>query len=201
MALTTIENVKTKLGVSSSTHDSVLTILVAQVDAMILKWLGRNIEEAEYTEYPDGYSSKRIRLKQQPVTEIESVRVDARRLFTASNTLLVADVDYKLQNGMLYRLNGVWPATRENRWGLLADAQVPSVGLIQVVYTAGYDPVPADVTLAADMLVVKLFRLRKKGEAMLSESLEDYSYSRNDVGGDLMRDVVGLLSPYKRRRI
>lgn len=201
MALTTVANVKTKLGISSSTHDTVLTSLVAQVDAMISKWLGRNIEEAEYTEYPDGYSSKRIRLKQQPAVEIESVRVDALRLFTASSTLLVADVDYKLVNGMLYRLNGVWPSTRENRWGLLADAQVPSNGLIQVVYTAGYDPVPADVTLAADMLAVKLFRLRKKGEVMSSESLEDYSYSRNDVGGDMMRDVVGLLAPYKRRRI
>lgn len=201
MALTTVANVKTKLGISSSTHDTVLTTLVEQVDTMILKWLGRNIEQSSYTEYPDGYSGKRIRLKQQPATAITSVRVDALRQFTAANTLLAENVDYKLVNGMLYRLNGVWPATRENRWGLLADAQVPSVGLIQVVYTAGYNPVPADVTLAADMLVVKLFRLRKKGEAMLSESLEDYSYSRNDVGGDLMRDVVGLLAPYKRRRI
>jgi len=178
----------------------VLEALIVQVDAMILKWLGRNIEEDTYVEYPEGYGSRRIRLKQQPVTAVSEVRIDSLRQFTATNTLLAAS-EYQIVNGMLFRLTGTWPNSRENRWGLLADATVPSVGMVKVTYTAGYDPVPDDVTLAADMLVVKLFRLRKKGEAMLSESLEDYAYSRGDPGGDLMRDVRGLLAPYRRLRI
>lgn len=201
MALTSVSNVKAKLGITATTYDAVLTTLVAQVDAMILRWLGRNIEEDEYVEYPNGYGSKQIRLKQQPVTAISEVRIDSQRLFTGSNTLLTAGTDYALVNGMLFRINGVWPNARENKWGLLADATVPSVGIIKVTYTAGYDPVPDDVILAADMLTIKLFGIRKDGEELTSESLEDYSYSRGDSGGDLMRDVKGLLAPYRRRVI
>lgn len=201
MSLTSLSNVKTKMGLSVSTYDDVLNALIVQVDTTIKNHLGRSIEEASYTEYPFGYGTKRLRLKEKPVTAITSVRVDTSRLFTASNTLLTVDVDYKLIDGMLFRLNGTWPPAVENKWGLLTNAVVPSTGIIQVVYTAGYSTVPDDIVLAADMLVIKLFGQRKDGEELLSESLEDYSYSRGDSGGDLLKDVRSLLAPYRRIRI
>lgn len=206
MALTTLSNVKAKLGITSTDYDDVLQSLVEQVDALILKYLGRNIETAQYTEYPNGRGTRRIRLKQYPATSVSSVRLDYLRQFVADSTLLVNGTDYTLVNGMLLRLNGVWPNARENRWGLLYDATVESIGIIKVVYTAGYDTVPADLTLAADMLVSKLFKISEDGELLASESLEDYSYSRGGSGdaidgNPLINDVRGLLAPYKRRLI
>lgn len=202
MALTSVSNVKTKLGISGTGEDTLLTALVAQADAMIKRWCDRAIESATFTEYPQGYGSRMLRLQEQPVTSITSVYVDSQRQFAAS-TLLDAS-QYTLVNNALIRVGGVWPASRENRFGLLYDAQVPSVGVIKVTYVAGYVTVPSDIVAAADMLVARLYAMRQTGDLMQSENLEDYGYARgSDAGtnGDILRSVRGILAPYRRLRI
>ena len=179
-----------------------LTALVEQADAAIKKYCGRTLESATFTEYPKGYHTRSLRLKEQPVTSITSVHVDSLREFNAS-TLLTAGTDYQLINNMLFRVNGVWPGARENRFGLLFDAQVPSDGVIKVVYVAGYATVPADLTLAADMLVAYLLQSRISAAPYNSESLEDYSYSRDGAGNEPMipATIRAYLAPYVRRLI
>lgn len=202
MALTTVSNVKTKLGISGSTEDTVLTALVAQSEAVILRWLNRNIEQATYTEYPRGYGSQTLRLRQQPVASITSVHVDPQRQFAAST--LLATSEYTLVNSALIRVGNVWPSSRENRFGLLYDAHTPSVGVIKVVYVAGYAAVPADITAAADMLTARMYAMRQTGDLLQSENLEDYGYARggdSGTGGDVLRNVKALLAPYRRLRL
>lgn len=203
MALTTLTQVKTKLGISGTSEDAVLTALVAQADRAIKTWTRRSLESTSSVEYPRGYGTKTLRLREQPVTSVTEVRIDVTRVFTSSLTLLTADVDYKLINGMLYRLNGVWPAARENRIGLLADALIPSDGVIKVSYIGGYATLPDDLVLAADMLVAHLYKMRQDGEAMISESLEDFSYTRGSGDGDPdpLRHIKRLVAPYRRLTI
>lgn len=200
MALTTLTAVKLKLGISTTTYDTVLTSLITQASAAIKKRCRRELEAADYTEYPQGFGTRKLLLKEKPINSVASVRIDPTRAFTASNTLLTADVDYKIQRNVLYRLNNVWPAARQNIFGLLADAVVPSDGIIKVVYNAGYSPIPDDLAAACELVVARWFGEAKDGEPMSSESLEDYSYSRatgaNDA--DPLGYVMPLLRPYIR---
>ena len=49
MALTTLADLKTYLGISDSSEDALLNLLIADADAAILGYIGRTIEQATLT--------------------------------------------------------------------------------------------------------------------------------------------------------
>lgn len=201
--LSTLGGVKAKLGIANTTQDALLTTLIEQTDARIRTYCAREFESATFTEYPTCYGTRQMRLKQKPIISITSIHVDSTRVF-AANSLLTAGTDYSLVDGKVLRVGTVWPNATENRYGLLANAQVPAVGVVKVVYAAGYATIPPDVVLASDLLIALEYRSRKLGGPTQSESLEDYSYARDGttVGAVGLPGVVaGLLAPYVRRRI
>lgn len=197
---TDLDTVKTKLGISGTGSDAILTTLIEQATALIQTRCRRQLLSATYTEYPQGFGNRKLLVKEKPITSITSIRIDPTRAFTADSTLLTAGVDYALDGQTIFRLNGTWPAARQNTFGLLADAVVPSDGIIKVVYVAGYSDVPADLAMACELLVARLFSEMREGEPLASESLEDYSYSRaggaNDA--DPLAYILPLIRPYVR---
>ena len=76
MALTTLADLKTYLGISDSSEDALLNLLIADADAAILGYIGRTIEQATLTEYYSGDGPQMLVLKQRPVTAVTSVHVD-----------------------------------------------------------------------------------------------------------------------------
>ena len=68
MALTTLADLKTYLGISDSSEDALLNLLIADADAAILGYIGRTIEQATLTEYYSGDGTQMLVLKQRPVT-------------------------------------------------------------------------------------------------------------------------------------
>lgn len=140
------------------------------------RYTRRTFESAEATEYydwPSPGSRPEIRLKRRPVTAVASVRIDPRGgagqiddTF-GSDTLLTDGEDYAFDGeaGLLtiIRARSDWPmaafsffasAGQPFPYGSNLRNQRPNT--IQVTYTAGYNPVPADVKMAVAQLVAWL---------------------------------------------
>ena len=217
MSLTTKATIKTLIGVSDTSLDAVIDLLIPQAEAIIKGYLKREIEEATYTEYYSGSGDQIIVLNQTPVQSIPSVNEDSggyygdgTDVFPASS-LLVEGTDYVLRkddatntevskSGILYRIGKAWPRPYSRLRGQLASAPGLGLGNIKVVYVAGWATVPADITFAANKLVTSMLASRKLQGRVESESIEDYSYTLAgaDDEAKMLDSVKGSLARYKK---
>lgn len=201
--LSTLAKVKAHLG-ETVLSDALLSTWLAAIDARVKRYLRQNVETATYVEYPRCLGNKWIRLRESPVQSITSVYVDPTFVFAAAS-LLTDGTDYTVINNRLYRIDGTWPRNIVRRRGDLAASSEPSEGAVKVTYVAGYDDVPADVTLAVNLIVARLAIVaRTGGQSMQSQSLEDYSYTLAGLpesqGEDqLLGPVLPMLKPFRRR--
>lgn len=216
MALTTVSIVKTHLGISGSTEDTLLTQLVAEADALIKSQLKQPIESATYTEFYAGNGERLLPLKQRPVSSITSIHLDSDGYYGdgsgafATADLLTAGTDYVLvrdqsggnsKSGLVAKIGGVWPRPSAATQGLLAQHPGLALGNIKVVYVAGYLTVPKDLEWLANQVVADMRRTRKQGVALSSERLDYYSYSvgesATEVSASAMAEVRKVAARYR----
>lgn len=167
MALTTLPSLKCFLGIKSNAEDARLQAMIDMADAAIKEYLGRDIEQATYTEFYSGDGTPLLILRQRPVVSIATIHVDSAAYYGqatgafAAATLLVAGTDYAIvfdkavagvavsRRGIVERINSVWPlaistgafypAWSEQRTGGLShEPPFPRAGNIKAVYVAGY---------------------------------------------------------------
>ena len=160
--LSTLEKVKSYLGVTGSGEDTLLGELLGAASARIRGHCGREITSATYTEQYDGRGLGRIVLVQRPATSITTVHDALDRAFDSGS--LVDSDDYTL-----YGEEGIVeldPARAGFQDG---------VRNVQVVYVAGYSTVPADVDLAARILSAHWYnRLKAGADGLSKEALDKY---------------------------
>ena len=171
----------------------VIDTLIDEVSADMLSRMGRNIEEADYTEYHSGDGGRRIHLRQGPLVSITSVETIAysnvgdARFETETEVDPSYYVECGIQSeghqmlGSLYRITGCWPVGARN---------------IKVVYRAGFATVPEDIASAATNRVIELFNTR--GSVGLESTLEGDSGSIeiNPVAVSI-RQYMNAISAYK----
>lgn len=117
MALISLSDAKTTLGISGTAEDSKLTIMIAAASAAVQRYCGRDFESQTYgtgattayssggdSGYYNGDNSRFLILRQRPVTSITSIYSDPTGYFGdnpdgayAASTLLVAGTDYALR--------------------------------------------------------------------------------------------------------
>lgn len=219
MALASLTDVKTHLGISGTTYDTQLTFWLNAALSAVINYCGTSFETATRTEYysPDGYI---IRLRNGPVQSVTSVYEDASAAWNqnpdgafGSDTLLVAGQDYALvedqgettlardfvsRSCLLRRLGKPWarryPQSRTIGFlnYQLSIPDLPAIGAVKVVYISGYSTVPAAITQAV-CWEVDAYRQRAghSGGMMTQESLGEYSYQLANIQNDLKG---GLLS-------
>ena len=214
MSLTSISAVKTLLGISDSSQDTLLTQLLAGVDATIKQALRRDIEQATYTEFYSGDGTEVLALNQYPVSSITSIHEDPDGYFTesafTSDDLLTADVDYALvrmsstaggKSGLVRRIGALWPRPSIRTQQFLSAFPGAAAGNIRVVYVAGFATVPADLAMAANQLVIRAYNQRSNGgSGIQQESYEDasVSYFNPTDSASLLGTVESILRSYRR---
>ena len=72
-ALTSLSNLKSWLGITTSTDDAVLEAAIDRATSRIESYLERNIKERSYAEWRSGEGVSTIRLYQWPVSQVTSV--------------------------------------------------------------------------------------------------------------------------------
>lgn len=221
MALTTRTSVKLLAGWASvTTYDDRIDDLITKVGAFIVKWLDRIVEaEVGVVEYPVAYGTGTFRLRNTPVTftNLTSIYYDVGANFGrgsgdfSSTTLLTEGTDYVLrvdQNdgvtslcGIVERINGTWAGRLTRERGHLAASTEPRRGHIKVTLSPGWSTVPADIALAANLLIIRVIQMGPRGYVLMNESYAGYSYGLNPPkSGDMLLtpEILDLLLPYKR---
>ena len=175
--LTTLANVKTWLGVTTTTDDAVLARLISAASGFIQTWLNRTIGLNAYSEVRNGPGGTRLVFANPPVTAVSGVTVDGVAIPAATGS---DDAGYLFDSRILY--------LRGHRFG-------PGVQNVSISYTAGYAVVPPEIEQAAIELVALRYRERDRtGYSSRSLSGESAAF----VAKDLPPDVQTVLGKYQK---
>lgn len=187
-SLISIAEYKVWAGISGTSQDALLTVLVDAVSMEVRRWCDRNttngFESMSRTERYDGNDEQTIQLMEWPVTAVTSVTV-----YTAGGDTDVLDADtYRFDgdSGVLSRID-----PRLARFPVTAFGTVNSTFSVQpwfergfnnieVVYTGGYATIPADLKMACYRLTDLAYTARGRNMGIQSESLGSYSYTNFD---------------------
>lgn len=110
------------------------------------------------------------------------------------------------ESGLVRFINGQLFVNRERPTYSLSTKLIPTYGAVKLVYTAGYATVPPAVKGALNIIVRKLFNMRKDGAPAVSESLNGYAITRQSsatANGVLFGDptVRDMLKTFCRPQI
>ncbi len=147
MPLDTLANVKQSLGITGSDDDDLLEQLQAAADDFVSRHCGRSFLGGSFTEFHPG-GGRLIFLREFPVSEVTSVRVDPKREF-GTDTILDSDRFYlHPDRGVIESLGGpfLWSS---------------SPGTVRVEYATATGQVPASVQRAYAELVGHWYRQAK----------------------------------------
>jgi hypothetical protein len=154
----------------------------------IKTYCARQLSQQTYSEVWDGQASDVIIPREYPIQSITSIKYSGNNDFSTADSLPTGAYAFD-----------------EEYITLLGDAVTPrGRGLIQVVYSAGYSPVPYDIQQACLMQAQYLFKMQgKEGGDFLGLSsigkMGETATKDSSIGKTgLAADVIGILSPYKR---
>ena len=219
-ALTTLQDVKLELGLSSTdvSGDRYLTTLINAVSSQIEVFLQRTLSKVTgYEETIPGYGNYKIRVSRTPVlsvTSVELIQVATPSIFYPfdMSNLIIENANA----GILYYPAG-WPWTAPLTQTIKPDPisgqEWPS---IKVTYDGGYDlpasaspTLPADIERAATVAVSSSYRMRGRDRGVKSEDLMSYKVTYEDTGlgeatlhklypaSSFPEEVVQMLVPYR----
>ncbi len=81
------------------------------------------------------------------------------------------------ESALVRSLRWYWGYQAYRPLNKLAAQVTPIAGAIKATYTAGYTTIPASIKMAVNLIVRKLFNMRRNGLPFSGEALNSYSYS------------------------
>ena len=187
--LVTLERARLEPALAEITDDALLTERITSAQLQIEGWCHRKFELQEHTDviYTDGEARRSIFLPQFPVTEVREIEIVNRdytsTVYSLEDSAIVPDGFYLRQDtGELIAINKIY------------------FNEVRVTYTAGFDPVPADVQEAClKLLILTTYDGSIDAEygnvSMMAESIADYSYKAgliDNSGGDGPVELIPL---------
>ncbi len=206
MSLDTLANVKTRLGVSGTADDALLTLLMNSADNWVANWTGRDFGGGTYTEYHPG-GSEFVHLKNYPVQSVTSVNVDPGYGFGASTVVPSTSYVVHTERGVIQsRVGPLGPlAERQGLVNRSVATWTRGPRVVQVVYVVATAAAADDILEAFAQLVGHWYR-RVKTQAgagfqnLSQQKLADAvtTYSGGQITGlPVPPDVFALLAPYR----
>lgn len=132
--LTTLDNVKSYMGITDTTDDTILDMLINRVSAWIENYCNRVFGNAIYDQLYDGNNSVSMVVKNAPVTAFATLEIDGEEVLTGDYFWY----DY----GEVILESGRYGTKRQS---------------IHCVYTAGYTVIPFEVEDVAIKLTAMTF--------------------------------------------
>lgn len=178
-------DLKTMLGITSSSQDSLLALVKDGVEAFAKTYCGRDFLSASYTEYHDGDGSSILRVFQRPILTISSIYADPARIFDAASLIPASDIisdDEAKRNGYVELFTYRFLQGRKG---------------IKITYTAGYATIPSDLSAAVRKIACQQFKVAdKKLYAEISQEVGDKRITLNPDA--YPKDAMMVLDRYRR---
>lgn len=174
MAFTTLSAVQQNLRMGSA-DAAVLSALIPRAQRIAERYCGvDSFEAADRVEYHDGQGAGVLLLRNVPVNAVASASLLHG---TASSTIDTSAYTFDPDSGEFGLRAPIDP------WaGGCRAVFPPGFRNVRVSYNGGYSAVPADMVQAGAELVVFLYRNGRTNQAMQSEQIGQYGYTRAGDG-------------------
>lgn len=184
--LTTVARLKTFMGITAATHDTLLERIVNGVSDFVEDYCNRVFRKTAYTnEVYDGTGRQRLQLKHYPISAVTLERRDTPQNVSSWSSIDSEEYFVETATGMLIYYSGIF-------------ADLPQI--YRISYTAGYafDNVTpgatlesvglGDLEIAVWKLCARIFNNREgSGGSILSETIGNFSVT---YGGFLSNSVI-----------
>lgn len=154
-----IDDIKTLLDITDNSQDAKLALIITAMISLVENKTGYKIEEETITEVQDGVKQRVVLLKWMNVKTLTSVKYDDNGTW-ADFDADTYDIDKSI--GKLYF------------WAELTRGPQN----IQIIYVAGGENVPADLSDAVNQLIIQ--RYTTAGRGIKSESVDGASVTYGD---------------------
>lgn len=179
-ALTTVDVVKAKLGITYNDDNAVIEDLINECSDWIESKINRQLKDsAPVTEYYNGASNGKVLMRKYPVNSITSVAYASGTLDAPTWNVLPASSSYVLDE-----YSGI----------LNVEPMYTGSSNYRIIYRGGFTTVPSDLVLACKKMVAKEY-LRRNSEGAKGEQIGDASASWDE---DIDPSVTKILNRYKR---
>lgn len=185
-ALTSLADVKNHLniGPSITTQDAVLIRIINAASAQIESYIDRKVLKRAYNEFQDGRNNDRTITRQWPIEKPTQVWDDPSGLFTnATNQLAVSEYEVEGDPAIGIVLIGGRRFSKSTR-------------NVRIVYQAGFDVVPYEISEACIWTVEFLYDMRS--DRRIGVSSKGKNAESTTFLGDLPEVVKNMLLPYQR---
>lgn len=201
MMLCSLEDFKSLLGISGTTEDTKLNLIIKSVSAQIVNYLGRPLERKTYTEELHTVNNNQLlKVRHYPIQSVSEITINGSEV---DDYVLTEENN---NNGFIYRGCG-WCGNYYTR-GMTHDI-VSGEMSIKVTYTAGYylpdntdytegaeDSLPYDIVSACLSACVDAYRMQGM-EGIKSHSEGGISTTFGDTKNGFSEKVLSVLSAYK----
>ena len=192
-ALTTLQRVKDRMGITASESDAVLLRLINAATDYIESNCSRRFKRTTYTEIYSlpGDAAGYLLLNQSPVSVLSALEYRAGTPSTPNWTAFLVDQYELLESGE----SGI-----VRIYGGFAPAYYGGTNSLRATYTAGYlfdfanfgsatHTLPADLTDLCERMVVRFWKKREK-PGVQSESIRDSSITWKDTVDEDDEDIL-----------
>lgn len=175
--LTTLAAVKAYAGVTNSNDDALISNLITAYSQWVRSYTSRDFTIQQYNIWRSGRGNAALVVPDYPITSVASLTVEGRSIPAAPSWgafgYRFTDTEVMLSGGC------VFPVGRNN---------------INLVFSAGYANVPADITQAVTELVSLRYRMKGDKLEWTSKSLAGETVSLNTR--DMPASVATVLKMY-----
>lgn len=200
MALITLANAKTYLGISGSDKDAVLNLLIEQGSSIFELLTGRKFDSETYTdkEY-DGSGNRELVLDHRPI--ITFTKLEKRNTLDNSDNWSTIDSDkywVDTDNGIITKTTNFLDWDIVHRDPEIGEDITFEIGKrnYRATYTAGYSTIPNDVQSAVMQMVGFMYNTRSKG-GYESETLGDRTLRLSNNNTITSGFVGSVINKYK----
>lgn len=177
--LTTLANVKTRLGLTETTTDPLLSSLITEVSTLAQTFIGHSLTFGNYSETFDGAGQRAFTLSTTPVTSVTSVTIGAQVITQVTD--LVSSGFIATPQSVLFR--GVWVQ--------------PGIQNVRINYQAGYTTIPADLEMSVIDLICLIFAEHNRmGQKSINMGSQSISYLTMNDG--IPPRIKAVWSAYQR---
>jgi hypothetical protein len=202
MPLDTLNNIKTRLGISSSSDDTLLGKLQDSADAFIANFCDRDFNGGTFTEYHPG-GSEFVHVRNYPITSVTSVKIDPAHQFGPETLVAATTYVVHSERGVLQSLVGPFlpnPRSALVNGDIRGWTRGPRV--IQVIYNTATDAVPNDIKAAYAQLIGHWYQQVKTSNAVNFQNLSQQKFGDtfavyNQHTAGIPREITTLLAPYR----
>jgi hypothetical protein len=186
--LTSVARYKAYAGITVSTYDDLIILLINAATKIIEEALGMLVMARTYTEEPALVQEWQLSVQNKPIQSITSIKV-GDDIFTTNNTDYTFDSDLgevKLSTSMSFTDSTIRFSTTNGYF-------------VYITYVGGFVQSPRDLEFLCWEIIRRAFEGRETNSGMNSENIGNYSYSRAVGQLYLNLDELNYLASWKAK--